>query len=178
MTPQTKKCTKCGEVKELTDYYKHRYAKNGIKSICKTCEYHYQKERSKTLEKKPRTELQKEKAREATRRYRERNKDKVNESSKEKMAQFRKENPCTIKERGRRYYKKNKDAVLIKSTNYYVSNKAKISSYRRGVVESLTDSYVSQILNRIGDGMGCPPKELIEQKRLIIKIKRELKKIK
>jgi hypothetical protein len=36
-TPDSKKCTKCGEVKPLDDYYKDRRSKDGRYSKCKIC---------------------------------------------------------------------------------------------------------------------------------------------
>lgn len=33
----TKKCTKCGEVKPHTEFHKHKQTKSGLKSRCKSC---------------------------------------------------------------------------------------------------------------------------------------------
>ena len=32
----TKECTKCGEVKPLTEYYKHKECKGGVRPSCKS----------------------------------------------------------------------------------------------------------------------------------------------
>lgn len=37
MTEQTKKCTRCGLVKPLSEFYRQKAAKDGHASICKTC---------------------------------------------------------------------------------------------------------------------------------------------
>ena len=40
---ESKKCTKCGEVKELGEYYKQKTGKSGLLASCKTCSNVYQK---------------------------------------------------------------------------------------------------------------------------------------
>jgi len=32
-----KKCNKCGEIKPLKDFYRHKACKNGVMAICKKC---------------------------------------------------------------------------------------------------------------------------------------------
>lgn len=41
-----KKCIKCDEVKEITDFYARRRYKDGHSNTCKSCEYNQKKERS------------------------------------------------------------------------------------------------------------------------------------
>jgi len=36
-SPTEKKCTKCGEVKDLSMFYKHKLSKYGVTSSCKKC---------------------------------------------------------------------------------------------------------------------------------------------
>lgn len=39
---ETKRCTKCGEVKPLSEYYAHSGCKNGCANSCKKCQYKQQ----------------------------------------------------------------------------------------------------------------------------------------
>ena len=34
-----KKCTKCGEIKHISRFYKMKNGKHGVRSICKECAY-------------------------------------------------------------------------------------------------------------------------------------------
>ena len=42
-TKHTKKCTRCGELKSLSEFHKDRNAKSGIRSSCKSCILFYVK---------------------------------------------------------------------------------------------------------------------------------------
>lgn len=35
-----KTCNKCGKIKPLTEFYKHKYYKDGLRPACKDCYYH------------------------------------------------------------------------------------------------------------------------------------------
>jgi len=39
-----KRCSKCGEVKPLEDFYKNKSRKHGVSSLCKSCESAYRKQ--------------------------------------------------------------------------------------------------------------------------------------
>lgn len=50
MKNMTKKCTKCEEIKPLTEFYKQHTGKYGVTSRCKECERAYQQSRNDTFE--------------------------------------------------------------------------------------------------------------------------------
>ena len=61
MTPEIpdgyKRCSKCGEVKPVEEYYKDRTRKDGLRGLCKTCtnkslKKHYNKDRKREYNKK------------------------------------------------------------------------------------------------------------------------------
>ena len=75
---QTKTCTKCGEEKALTEFYKYKRGKYGVTSRCKVCIYAYLQEyerrpevRERKLEYQRRPEVR-ERNREYQREYRRR----------------------------------------------------------------------------------------------------------
>lgn len=43
-TPKEKKCSKCGELKSVEEYYKDKACKDGIKFRCKCCEKEHRKQ--------------------------------------------------------------------------------------------------------------------------------------
>lgn len=137
----TKKCTKCGEEKELGEFYKRTGCVDGVVGACKSCvklrtsEYHklhpeiarkaslkHRKEHPftedqrlhvKEYQKKYREEHAEERKREKAERYRN-NCDDV----KEKSAKYRKERPETR----RAYYAKNKE-ILNKYNSAYTKER-------------------------------------------------------
>ena len=48
-----KRCTKCGELKPLTDFYRKASGGDGFETQCKACKLAYQKERHKQVMKDP-----------------------------------------------------------------------------------------------------------------------------
>ncbi len=67
----TKKCTKCGEVKDVSEYWKHKIGKNGLRSDCKDCMKAYRKK-----------SYVKENSRVSQRKYRKSNIDDINEKGR------------------------------------------------------------------------------------------------
>lgn len=49
MIPSEKRCTKCGLVKPISDFYKRNKKKGGYETQCKACKLAYQKERHKIV---------------------------------------------------------------------------------------------------------------------------------
>ena len=80
-----KKCTKCGEVKSLDEFYNHKIGKNGKRHECKICTKNYNKE------------------------YNKKNKEKNNKYNKE----YYKNNKEKEKKRLALYRKENKDKILL-----------------------------------------------------------------
>ena len=78
-----KKCTKCGEEKEVSEFHKMKGCKYGVRNTCKNCMKEYQKE------------------------YRKENVDSMKEYQKE----YRKENVDSMKEYRKEYRKENADRL-------------------------------------------------------------------
>jgi len=58
---ETKKCNKCGEVKELGEFYRDKYnKKDGRMNTCKTCDNAYQKSWREKVKGKVNQEVEKE----------------------------------------------------------------------------------------------------------------------
>ena len=78
-----KKCSKCEEVKELSEFYKHRRRKDGLSASCKICDKTYQAKYRKNNPTKIK-EYQKE--------YREANKDRYKSYDKDDNRDYYREN--------------------------------------------------------------------------------------
>lgn len=96
-----KKCSKCASKKELTEFYKNKKGKFGVKSICKSCEKQDRKQYCKD------------------------NKEEV----KERMKQYYQDNKEQIKECSKQYYQDNKEQVNQYCKQYYKDNKEQIKQY-------------------------------------------------
>lgn len=85
MTTETKKCTKCGEVKAMSQFHKDRYRFDGVNSICKECikektSSYYKKNKEKQKERVLKWRLEnKEAYSESQRKWKEKNIGKENE---------------------------------------------------------------------------------------------------
>jgi hypothetical protein len=108
-THDTKVCSKCGEEKNLTDFWEQKSAKDGRKSWCASCCRQHQKS-------KPRTQ----KHIDYCKQYRKNNKDKIalyKEKNKERIAlvslQYRKNNKEKLRIKNRIYKNKRKQESVI-----------------------------------------------------------------
>ena len=88
-------CSGCGVVKPLDDYYRDRSRPDGRTPRCKEC------------------------AKEATRRYREENRDKV----LERRRRYYEGNRGKAREYDRQYYEKNRDKVMDRTLRYREENR-------------------------------------------------------
>jgi hypothetical protein len=94
-----KKCNKCGEVKMLTEFVKHKSYKDGHYSRCKVC--------TRALEKEWRQNNQ-EKKRAARTRYREKNREKIREMDREYYVKNHEKRLETARKAQMKYYKTEK----------------------------------------------------------------------
>jgi len=109
---ESKKCTKCKEVKQIECFSKNKGTKDGYGTRCKSCiKQYYQK-----------------------------NKERINESNnqwyqenKERKKNYREEN----KERQKQYYQKNKERINERRNQYREENKERIN--QRNKQRMLTD---------------------------------------
>ncbi len=115
---QTKKCSKCGELKSINDFYKDEARKDGHFSGCKKCEAEYRKERYKNNP---------ESYKENNRKYREKNPEK----EKERKRKWRKKNPEKVKEINRKRYKNNKEKERKRNREWKKNNPEKVNESNR-----------------------------------------------
>ena len=134
-----KKCTKCGEVKGVGEFYKYAASKDRLRSICKKCDSTRMKKyrlenRDVLLEKKREYYLvNKDTLSEKHRGYYLKNRDTILERWREyhlknrdtileKKREYRLENRDVLLERNRKYYLKNKDTLLEKGKEHRQSS--------------------------------------------------------
>ena len=158
-----KKCTKCGEEKEVSEFHKMKGCKYGVRNTCKNCMKEYQKE------------------------YRKENADRLKECQKEYQKEYQKENADRLKE----YRKENADRLKEYRKEYRKENADRLKEYQKEYRKeyqkeyqiSLSDGYIiTQLRNRnpnlTTEQIRANP-ELIRLKRLAIQYYREhLKEIK
>ena len=147
-----KKCTKCKEEKEYSEYSFKKTCRDGYASICKNCvkEYskiHYYNNKEKrnieikeyVLKNKEKinqyqklwVEKNKEKIKEKAKEYRENNKELIKEKRKEYLKEYRKKNREKINKKNREYEsKKIKEDLLFKFKKRVRDNVLK--SFKRG----------------------------------------------
>lgn len=143
-----KKCTKCGIIKEESEFAKKASVKSGIASACKECNNkhgknwylknkdkknkqnkEYQKKNHNYLKKKSKEyrEANKEKIKENDKEYREKNKEKIKEYSKK----YYRNNKEYYNELNKKNYEKNKDKYLETRKKYEQNNKEKIKERKK-----------------------------------------------
>lgn len=110
---ETKKCSKCGEVKQVSDFNKNKSNKDGYNGRCKLCIKKYKKEHY---------QINKDYIKNKSRKWLANNKERAAEKHKE----YYLANKEHIKEYLNRYYQKNKDIISEYGKEYYLANKDKI----------------------------------------------------
>lgn len=115
MEIKTKKCNKCGELKEVNNdnFYKKTGGKFGVEAICKICQNDYQEK------------------------YRKKNRGKIKESSRKRYKENKKyfeeyyeNNKDKILQDRKRYRKENKKSLVVYHREYRLKNKERISNYK------------------------------------------------
>jgi len=107
---KTKKCSKCGEEKELNEFYKSSKSKDGHNCQCRNCSISYYYKNSEKISKKNKIHY-------------ENNKDEV----KERVNLYRESNSNIIKERKAIYYITHRDKIK----EYREKNQENIIKYER-----------------------------------------------
>jgi hypothetical protein len=105
-----KECKKCGQEKELTEFYKHKRMADGYLNICKECK---KKDAGKHYEENRETKLEYQKG------YREQNKENIKEYKKN----YYEENKEFYHKWGKNHYLQNKEKKKQQAYNYYHSHK-------------------------------------------------------
>jgi len=109
-----KKCSKCGDVKPVGSFYKHKRHRDGMTSQCKTCVKKY-RENNKHV----------------AHAYYQKNKEKIRKQSHE----WHRKNPEKVRESSRKTHLKYKEKRNQKDREYYQANKEYICARRKQVYE-------------------------------------------
>jgi len=141
---EMKKCTKCGEEKQLVEFSIDKRLKVGRKSQCKACQkQYYQANREKIAERKKQYEqANREKIAEQKKQYRQENREKIAErnrqhyqENREKIAeqkkQYHQENREQILGQKKQYYQENREKLAEKNKQYYQANREKIAEQQK-----------------------------------------------
>ena len=96
----TKHCSKCGKMKSVSDFYKDRVKRDGLRGLCKSCDEAARTRRIRQGH--PPTEAQRKKFAEASRIYRLRHPEKAAEA----VRKYRRNNQAVAVENARRYANK------------------------------------------------------------------------
>lgn len=144
----TKQCSNCKEVKPVTEFYKDKKSKYGLRCSCKSCD-RLQKKQYRKANKKKLTErnkqyyeANKERLLEYRKQYYEANKENIieqikqyYEANKERLLEQKKQyyetNKEDIIERNKQYYEANKEEIAERMKQYCETNKEKIKKYKR-----------------------------------------------
>ena len=126
-------CSKCGEVKFLFKFVKHKGRKYGFENGCKECRLAYDKqyreERKEEISeyKKQYYENNKKEILEQCKQYYEERKEEIAEYKK----QYYKEHKKELAEKKKQYYENNKKEILEKNKQYYENNKEEKLEYHK-----------------------------------------------
>lgn len=146
----SKTCTKCNEIKPLTEFYKRKSVPSGRMSACIPCERsrgkdHYEKNKDALTEKHiAYYQSNREKMAIKQKQYRETNKETISEYQKS----FYQKNKEKVLERSRRRYTTKKEEVLKNQKNYRKDNPEKLRShsrrYRAAILNNGVQKYTEQ----------------------------------
>src|SRR5690349_2739018 len=130
--PDTKQCRKCGELKDISAFSKHKSSKDGIRSICRECQsterkVYYQENKDVEIARAIEWRANNlEKAKEIDKRSKTKNKEKVSQRKKDWVLK----NRDKVQSYQQEYYKENRECFLAYQKQYYEENKdTKIKEY-------------------------------------------------
>jgi hypothetical protein len=143
-----KTCNKCSEEKSLSEFYKRKGGKDGLRCECKKCHTERQKQYYQTNkeviveQRKQYRQANKETIAERQKQYHQANKEKITEQQKqyrqankekitEQRKQYRQASKEVIAERQKQYYQTNKEVLAERRKQYYQANKEKITEQQK-----------------------------------------------
>ena len=149
-----KKCNKCGETKELTEFHKDKIQKDGRMTSCKECrKQHYQANREKIAEqRKQYYQANREKIAKREKQYYQENRENLTEyqrqyyqKNREKIAEREKQryqaNREKLVEQQRQYYKENREKAAEYQKQYYQENREKVAEYQKQYRQANSEKY-------------------------------------
>ena len=129
-----KTCTKCGETKPTTEFYKDSAARDGLRCDCKSCKKASDKARYEANPEKKKAygkayyEANKEKVKALHKTYREANKEKIKADGKA----YREANREKILAQKKAHYEANREKIIAQKKAYYKTPAGKFSEYSKG----------------------------------------------
>ena len=153
---ETKRCSKCGEEKPLSEFYTDVSQSSGYATYCKKCSLIAAKEWR---------EKNKERTKELRRNWNKANKEKVLEQSKKRFKKWRSNN-------------NNREKANAAKREYNKKNPEKVNAGERRRREKCSPCYIKSKLKIQGFAENQITPELIEKKAGIIKTKRIIKQLK
>jgi len=173
--PIKKRCSKCGEEKELGEFGKNKFNKDGLQFLCKPCRYLYSQELSQ---------------KETVKKYKKNNKEKLYLRGK----QFFQVNREIINEKRKINYLKNKNERLKVAKKWRENNKEKVRTSKKRYAKkhseeikikkqqrhqiqfkNITEAYISLNMKIPISQLKQLPPEIIEAKRKLILLHRAIK---
>jgi len=135
-----KKCSKCGDIKEFSEFYEKKGRKDGLYSECKTCVKH----RNKELKTNPEMQLQKAITQSIILENKLLKKDgkKICNCCKNIFEITTTSRYC--EECQKKYYEKNKEKIKYESREYYGNNKEKVSEQHKKHYEKNKEKMIEQ----------------------------------
>ena len=170
---KTKRCGKCGETKDVSEFHNNKKNRDGRHVWCRYCvKKYYIDNKEKILEYKKQYRIDnKEKIAEQRKQYYIDNKERIAEKKKQSYI----DNKEKISEQSKQYRTDNKEKIAEQHKQYRTDNKEKIAEQHKQYRGSLTDAYVSYLIQNQFDITEIP-EYLMELKRAEITAKREIKK--
>lgn len=126
-----KRCSKCGEVKPITEFYRDKTSKDGYCYCCKRCKLVYAKKYNKE---------HKQEVIERNKKYREEHREEITKQSKK----YYEENKEKRTKYSREYAKNNKDKIAERKKRYRKENIEKISEYQKKYREEHRDELLAK----------------------------------
>jgi len=143
---QTKVCSKCGEEKELTEFYKAKNGKFGVQAYCKICRRNYNKAYYKENQ---------EERREYNRNWRKENPD-------YRKQQYQNNREAELKKQKQRDQKNAKHRKHYKREKYQSDPQFRVALCIRQRTYQLVQSGKAKKFCGYNDYIGCTPQELIQ----------------
>jgi len=132
-----KKCTKCGETKELSEFYKNKNTASGVHYCCKCCNKKWREENKEDTKKNSKKHYQnnKKKIKLRSKSYNKNNKEKI----KLYVKKYREDNKEKLKIKQKEYREDNKEKIKAYRKEYYQNNKEKSKRYRENNKEKINE---------------------------------------
>ena len=155
-----KRCRRCGELKEESEFHKNKTKKDGLQSECKDCRKEYYSQKNEQIANQSRECRQRNKEqvarrnhiwymnnkeREAKRHreYQKQNKERIAKRNQE----YRKQHKERVAKSDREYYKRNKDSISKRGHKYRERNKERIAKRMRGYLQTANGKLASKRAN-------------------------------